>query len=229
MKKLQTNNNAAIVFGEIGEEFEYSHEKFGEPFYQSFLKVRRLSECYDIVPILVSGRLFDVTVPWEGRLVEIEGQYRSYNRHEGNSSHLKLVIFALEFTPFDDYPEVIANRVELDGYICQLPVFRRTPKGREITDLMLAVNRAYCKSDYIPCICWGRTARYVARLPLGSRLQVAGRIQSRIYRKKIAENQVIERMTFEVSINELQYIHEQKTAGRVADYHGDYDGEGLIS
>ena len=94
---------------------------------------------------------------------------------------------------------------------------------------MLAVNRAYCKSDYIPCICWGRTARYVARLPLGSRLQIAGRIQSRTYRKKIAEDKVIERMTFEVSINELEYIHEHEAVGRVADYHGDYHGEGLIS
>ena len=225
IEKLQNSNNTAIVFGEIGDEFEYSHEKFGEPFYQSFLRVRRLSECYDIVPILVSGRLFDVTVPWKGRLVEIEGQYRSYNHHEGSRSHLKLVIFAMEFTPCEEYPEVISNRVELDGYICQLPVYRRTPKGREITDLMMAVNRAYCKSDYIPCICWGRTARYVARLPMGSRLQVAGRVQSRIYRKKLAEDKVIERMTFEVSISELEFIKDSGLTSRVADYHG----EGMIS
>lgn len=212
MKKLQTNNNSAIIFGEIGDEFEYSHEKFGEPFYQSFLRVRRLSECYDIIPIIVSGRLFDVTVPWKGRLVEIQGQYRSYNRHEGNSSHLKLVIFALEFTPFEDYPEVIANRIELDGYICQVPVYRKTPKGREITDLMLAVNRAYCKSDYIPCICWGRTARYADLLQVGTQVRLWGRIQSREYLKKEPGEGTRRCMTYEVSVARLEDVKEPSIA-----------------
>lgn len=149
-------NNQAVVAGEIISDFEFSHEVFGEGFYFVKLKVSRLSHSSDIIPLLVSERLIDVSQSHIGQFLEARGQFRSYNKHENNRNHLVLSLFVRELELIDSVENRKPNMIFLDGYICKEPVYRTTPLGREIADVLLAVNRAYGKSDYIPCICWGR-------------------------------------------------------------------------
>lgn len=211
-------NNQAVLAGEIVSNFEYSHHVFGEGFYQAKIKVNRLSDVYDTIPILVSDRLIDVTASYLGRYVEVRGQFRSYNRHEDNRNHLVLSAFVRELVLLGDLLGKRPNMIFLDGFICKEPVYRVTPLGREITDVLLAVNRAYSKSDYIPCICWGRNARYAGRLSVGDRIQFRGRIQSREYQKKIGEDLSVSRTAYEVSVSKMLYIDESASHDlRVAD------------
>lgn len=211
-------NNQAVLAGEIVSNFEYSHHVFGEGFYQAKIKVNRLSDVYDTIPILVSDRLIDVTTSYLGRYVEVRGQFRSYNRHEDNRNHLVLSVFVRELVLLGDLSGKRPNMIFLDGFICKEPVYRITPLGREITDVLLAVNRAYSKSDYIPCICWGRNARYAGRLSVGDRIQFRGRIQSREYQKKIGEDLSVSRTAYEVSVSKMLYIDESASHDlRVAD------------
>ena len=200
--------NQAIVAGEVITEFQFSHEIFGEGFYTLKIQVRRLRDATDEIPLLVSERLVDVTKNYIGRKLEAKGQFRSYNKHESEKNHLILSLFVRELEWIDSYENRKPNYIMLDGYICKEPVYRMTPLGREICDILLAVNRAYGKSDYIPCICWGRNARFAGNLEIGSHIQVLGRIQSRKYQKKVGENQIISRTAYEISVNKLEIREE---------------------
>ena len=200
--------NQAIVAGDVITEFQFSHEIFGEGFYTLKIQVRRLSDATDEIPLLVSERLVDVTKNYIGRKLEAKGQFRSYNKHESEKNHLILSLFVRELEWIDSYENRKPNYIMLDGYICKEPVYRMTPLGREICDILLAVNRAYGKSDYIPCICWGRNARFAGNLEIGSHIQVLGRIQSRKYQKKVGENQIISRTAYEISVNKLEIREE---------------------
>ena len=203
-------NNQAAVMGKIISGFTFSHEIFGEGFYMMDVEVARLSESYDIIPVMVSERLIDVDANYEGEYVSIYGQFRSYNKQEGNRSHLILSLFVMELEFIDSIENRNPNTIFLDGYICKEPVYRTTPLGREIADVLLAVNRAYGKSDYIPCICWGRNARYAGNLTVGSRIQLRGRIQSREYQKRIGEGKVVDKIAYEVSASQMEYIEEEE-------------------
>lgn len=204
-------NNQVTVMGEIVSEFSYSHEIYGEGFYMVDVRVQRLSESYDIIPVMMSERLLDVTANYIGMLICISGQFRSYNRHEERKNRLVLSVFAREIEFVDQVEESSkSNQIYLDGYICKEPIYRKTPLGREIADLLLAVNRPYGKSDYIPCICWGRNARYASNFSVGERCAIWGRIQSREYMKKLDEENVEKRVAFEVSVSKLELMEEEE-------------------
>ena len=209
MSEKVIENNRVSVIGEIVSEFTYSHEVFGEGFYMTEISVNRLSDQADIIPLMVSERLIDVTKDMRGQIVEASGQFRSYNRHEGMKNRLLLSVFVREIEfldEFDDYTKT--NQIFLDGYICKNPVYRKTPLGREIADVLIAVNRPYGKSDYIPCIAWGRNARYASTFEVGGRIRVWGRVQSREYTKKIDETECIKRTAYEVSVSKLELFEE---------------------
>mgnify|MGYP000069673185 CR=1 FL=1 len=202
-------NNQAVVAGEIISDFEFSHEVFGEGFYFVKLKVSRLSHSSDIIPLLVSERLIDVSQSHIGQFLEARGQFRSYNRHEGAKNKLVLSIFVREWEEVEENLESgKTNQIFLDGYICKAPIYRKTPLGREIADLLVAVNRPYGKSDYIPCIAWGRNARYASTFEVGGHIQIWGRVQSREYVKKINEEESEKHVAYEVSVSKLEYIDE---------------------
>ncbi len=204
-------NNRVSIIGEIVSDFRYSHQVYGEGFYIVDVAVSRLSELSDIIPLMVSERLVDVTENCVGRLVETSGQFRSYNRHEETKNRLVLSVFAREAMLVDaEEAEQNPNHIFLDGYVCKRPVYRKTPLGREIADVLLAVNRPYGKSDYIPCICWGRNARFADQFEVGSHIQLWGRIQSREYQKKISEDMYEKRVAYEVSVSKLEYIAEEE-------------------
>lgn len=193
--------------GKIISGFTFSHEVFGEGFYMMDVSVQRLSDSADVVPVMVSERLIDVTQDYEGEYIQIYGQFRSYNRHEEKKNRLVLSVFAREVNFVEEEGDKVkSNQIFLDGYICKMPVYRRTPLGREISDLLLAVNRPYGKSDYIPCICWGRNARFTAGFEVGGHVQVWGRIQSREYVKKLDEETTEKRIAYEVSVSKLELI-----------------------
>lgn len=200
-------NNQVVIMGEIVSDFSFSHEIFGEGFYMVEVKVERLSDSSDIIPLMVSERLIDVKADYRGQLIMVTGQFRSYNRHEERKNRLVLSVFAREIEFVDEIEESAkTNQIYLDGYICKEPVYRKTPLGREIADLLLAVNRPYGKSDYIPCICWGRNARYANHFHVGTRCEIFGRIQSREYMKKIDETESERRIAYEVSVSKLEYL-----------------------
>ncbi len=202
-------NNQVTVMGEIVSDFSFSHEIFGEGFYLVDMRVKRLSESYDVIPLMVSERLIDVDGDYKGMFVCVNGQFRSYNRHEERKNRLVLSVFAREIEFVEEVEESSrTNQIYLDGYICKEPIYRKTPLGREIADVLLAVNRPYGKSDYIPCICWGRNARYASHFNVGERCAVWGRIQSREYMKKLDEVEVEKRVAFEVSVSKLELMEE---------------------
>ena len=203
-------NNQAVIAGEIISDFEFNHEVFGEGFYFVKLKVSRLSHSSDIIPLLVSERLIDVKQSHIGQFLEARGQFRSHNKQESDKNRVVLFLFAKEIEMIDSAENRNPNEIFLDGYICKEPVYRTTPLGREIADVLLAVNRAYGKSDYIPCICWGRNARYAGNLTVGSRTQLRGRIQSREYQKRIGEGKVVDKIAYEVSASQMEYIEEEE-------------------
>ena len=202
--KMFENNQVSII-GEIVSDFQYSHEVYGEGFYMMEVSVRRLSDFVDYIPVMVSERIIDVEADYIGQLVYISGQFRSFNRHEERKNRLVLSVFARELEILDpDCDEDAGNQIFLDGYICKEAIYRKTPLGREIADLLVAVNRSYGKSDYIPCICWGRNARFAAGFEVGSHVQIWGRIQSRDYVKKLSETQVEQRTAYEVSVSKIE-------------------------
>ena len=204
--KIIEHNQVAIM-GKIASQFTFSHQVFGEGFYLTDVVVKRLSESEDRIPVMVSERLVDVTQDYEGEYIQVFGQFRSYNRHEEKKNRLVLSVFAREISFVDEVDESMkSNQIFLDGYICKPPVYRKTPLGREIADLLIAVNRPYGKSDYIPCICWGRNARYASAFQVGGHVLIWGRIQSREYMKKISENETEKRTAYEVSVSKLEYI-----------------------
>lgn len=200
-------NNQVTIMGEVVSEFSFSHEVYGEGFYLVDVAVSRLSDSVDYIPLMVSERLVDVTQNYIGETILVNGQFRSYNRHEEKKNRLVLSVFVREWEFVDDIEdEVKSNQIYLDGYICKEPIYRKTPLGREIADLLVAVNRSYGKSDYIPCICWGRNARYASGFEVGSHVEVFGRIQSREYLKKIGEDETECRIAYEVSVSKIEFF-----------------------
>lgn len=197
-------NNTLTLTGKIVSEPIFSHEVFGEGFYETQMSVTRLSDQIDILPITISERLlgeYDVKV---GDVISVEGQFRSYNKLEGDKSRLMLTVFVREI--LDNLSETEynnPNQIEITGYICKQPIYRTTPFKREICDVLLAVNRAYNKSDYIPCILWGRNARYIRNMPIGAKITVNGRVQSRNYQKITDTGECIERTAYEVSVSKV--------------------------
>lgn len=205
------DNNQVTIAGEILGGFTFSHDVFGEGFYVVEISVGRLSESSDIIPIMVSERLIDVKKDYTGMYAVINGQFRSYNRHEESKNRLVLSVFAREISILEEaVGEVRPNYIFLDGFVCKAPIYRKTPLGREIADVLLAVNRPYGKSDYIPCICWGRNARFAEGFQVGEHIQIWGRIQSREYQKKISENEFERRVAYEVSVSKLECIGEEE-------------------
>ena len=208
------NNNSIILTGTVVKEPEYSHEVFGEGYYIFMLKCSRTSGNKDTLPVMISDRLVDIREIKVGQVVTVLGQIRSFNRHVDDvKSKLILSVFARELEilaqdatelPFEEN----INTVMLDAYICKLPIYRCTPKGREIADILVAVNRPYGKSDYIPCIAWGRNARFAGGLEVGERIQIQGRFQSREYTKKISDSEVETRTAYEVSVSRIDYAEE---------------------
>lgn len=200
----QMSNNKVQLSGEVVSELTYSHEILGENFYEGTLKVNRLSDSYDLIPFTISDRLisnYDISI---GSKINVLGQFRSYNKIINDKNRLMLTVFVREIA---DYDEENINIIELSGFVCKNPTYRVTPFKREICDMLLAVNRQYNKSDYIPCIAWGRNARFAKNFEVGSKLNILGRIQSRKYQKQIGD-EVVEKIAYEVSINritELEY------------------------
>ena len=199
-------NNQVSIMGKVASSFTFSHQVFGEGFYLVDILVKRLSDSEDRIPLMVSERLVDVSQDYEGEYIMVQGQFRSYNRHEEKKNRLVLSVFVRELSFVEEADESIkTNQIFLDGYICKPPVYRKTPLGREIADLLLAVNRPYGKSDYIPCICWGRNARCASAFEVGGHVLLWGRIQSREYIKKLGENETEKRTAYEVSVSKLEY------------------------
>lgn len=200
-------NNQVSIMGQIASGFTFSHQVFGEGFYTMEILVKRLSDSEDRIPLMVSERLIDVTQDYEGEYIQVHGQFRSYNRHEEKKNRLVLSVFVRELFFVEEEDDTLkTNQIFLDGYICKPPVYRKTPLGREIADLLLAVNRPYGKSDYIPCICWGRNARYASAFQVGGHVLIWGRIQSREYMKKVGESETEKRIAYEVSVSKLEYM-----------------------
>lgn len=201
------STNKVYIEGKIVSELSFSHEMYGEGFYTFTIEVPRLSESMDYLPVTVSERLIASLDTREGNLIKIEGQLRSYNKFIEGSNRLILTIFARDINPIEEISKS-PNQICLDGFICKDPVYRTTPFGREITDLLLAVNRPYNKSDYIPVIAWGRNARFSKMLEVGSHIKIWGRIQSREYEKKLSDDNVVKRVAYEVSISKMEKVNE---------------------
>lgn len=198
-------NNQVTIMGKVATEFSFSHEVFGEGFYMVEVEVKRLSSSEDRIPLMISERLIDVTQDYTGEYIMVHGQFRSYNRHEEQKNRLVLSVFVREISFMEEEPDgTKTNSIWLDGYICKEPIYRKTPLGREIADLLLAVNRPYGKSDYIPCICWGRNARYASGFEVGEHVQLLGRIQSREYVKRLSDTETEKRVAYEVSVSKLE-------------------------
>ena len=198
-------NNQVTIMGKVATEFSFSHEVFGEGFYMVEVEVKRLSNSEDRIPLMISERLIDVTQDYTGEYIMVHGQFRSYNRHEEQKNRLVLSVFVREISFMEEEPDgTKTNSIWLDGYICKEPIYLKTPLGREIADLLLAVNRPYGKSDYIPCICWGRNARYASGFEVGEHVQLLGRIQSREYVKRISDTETEKRVAYEVSVSKLE-------------------------
>jgi single-stranded DNA-binding protein len=196
-------NNITSIAGNVFSELEFSHEIYGEKFYTVYIRVQRLSDIYDNIPVIFSERLVDVSLLKKDVFCEVEGQFRSYNNFQQEGKKLILNVFARDIRIREDYKKHV-NRVFLNGFVCKDPVYRVTPLGREIADVLVAVNRPYNKSDYIPCIAWGRNARFIEKFKIGENLKVWGRIQSRKYQKKLRDGKLLERIAYEMSIAKVE-------------------------
>ena len=217
------DNNYLVLVGKVANEKKFSHEVYGERFYLFNIEVPRLSGVSDIIPITVSERLIsgiDISI---GNKILIKGQFRSYNTYENGKNKLVLTVFAKDVIAGEDIKEEeeelkkesISNEVTLIGYICKKPIYRQTPFKREIADILLAVNRAYNKSDYIPCIAWGRNARFCQNIEVGTCVKIVGRVQSRVYEKKLEDGTVQERVAYEVSVGSMEIIDEDNKENNV--------------
>ena len=231
MNTNYSENNCVTLIGKVASDKRLSHETFGEKFYLFDLEVMRLSDIADIIPITVSERLltdFDLSI---GNQIIVDGQFRSYNNYENEKNRLVLTVFAKDIQEYDKVKEQeesteqddeenegtekkgeVTNEIVLIGYICKKPIYRQTPFGREIADILLAVNRAYNKSDYIPCIAWGRNARFCQNIEVGTEIKITGRIQSRTYEKKFEDGTSETRVAYEISIASMEVIEDNETA-----------------
>ena len=209
-------NNHLVLVGKVTSDKRLSHEIYGEKFYIFDLAIPRLSGNADIIPITVSERLLSINDLKVDSKITVDGQFRSYNSYENERNRLVLTVFAKEIKFMENQEEeievskeVVSNEVTLNGYICKKPIYRQTPFGREISDLLLAVNRAYNKSDYIPCIAWGRNARFCENIPVGTEVKIVGRVQSRSYEKKYEDGRVETKVAYEVSVSSLEVVNQE--------------------
>ena len=202
--EIERETNFAQLLGTVEEAPQFSHRSFGEQFYEMTLAVMRRSGYQDQIPVIISERLMLTGQPQEGDRVAINGQIRTYNKEEGGRNRLIITVFAREFRPAEPEEIYDVNQIQLDGFLCKDPVRRTSPLGREICDLMVAVNRMYNKSDYIPCIAWGRNAGYAGILSVGDPISLTGRIQSREYKKRDEEGNVELRVAYEVSVLKIE-------------------------
>ncbi|MBQ3031133.1 MAG: single-stranded DNA-binding protein [Anaerotignum sp.] len=196
-------NNMVLLTGTIIEGCVFSHEVYGEGFYTFRISSERLSDKADILPITISERLIEKELLQVGGRVEIAGQLRSYNNYNSKKNRLVLTVFAREIRMLEEAEDRSENQIFLNGFICKAPIYRKTPFGREISDILVAVNRAYNKSDYIPCIAWGRNARYMANLEVGANIRIWGRVQSRTYQKRVGD-EIEDRIAYEVSVSKIE-------------------------
>ncbi len=206
------DNNIVTVAGVLADMPVFSHEVYKEKFYIFTLRVKRLSDVDDYIKVIISERLFgsDFDVR-EGDSVVINGQFRSYNNYSGEGSRLVLTVFAKEAHMAGEDEEIEnPNRIFLDGFVCKQPVYRVTPFGREIADVLLAVNRSYNKSDYIPAIAWGRNAKFCRDIEVGARVRVWGRIQSREYQKRLDDDNVVTKTAYEISVGKMELVLEEE-------------------
>ncbi len=197
----QMNNNKVYIAGKVVSEPKFSYEVFGEGFYEFNLEVKRLSDISDAIPVTISERLMQAENIIMGSNLAGVGQFRSYNKLIDGKSKLMLTVFIRELKEYDE--NINPNQIEITGYVCKEPIYRTTPFKREIADVLIAVNRSFNKSDYLPCIAWGRNAKYVSTLNVGDKLEMVGRIQSRVYQKRIDENTVEEKVAYEISLNKI--------------------------
>lgn len=195
------NNNKVYLFGRVASMPEFSHEVYGEEFFLVYLAVERLSDHQDIIPITISDRLIKENNFEIGSEIAVVGQFRSYNKIENNKSRLMLTVFVREIVEPD--ATRATNEIEISGYICKTPIYRTTPFKREICDMLVAVNRAYNKSDYLPCIAWGRNARFVKNIEIGGSVVLTGRIQSREYQKKVNDSETVTKTAYEISVSKI--------------------------
>lgn len=210
MIDVKDDTNVVYLRGELDENMEFSHEIFGEKFFNAKIKINRLSESYDMLPLTVSERLLqDIDIKSNNK-VNVIGQLRSYNKNIDNRNRLVLTVFVREIKQVEDENKD-PNSIFLDGYICKEPIYRKTPLGREITDLLVAINRPYNKSDYIPSIVWGRNAKFAKTLKVGDRIQMWGRVQSREYEKKVENGESIKKVAYEVSISKIKKLSENNS------------------
>ena len=215
-------NNHLILVGKVTSDKRFSHEIYGEKFYIFDLEVPRLSGNADIIPITISERLLEAEDLQIGKKIIVEGQFRSYNSYQNERNKLVLTVFAKDVKFVENQEEEIqaskdfvSNEVTLNGYICKKPIYRQTPFGREIADLLLAVNRAYNKSDYIPCIAWGRNARFCENIEVGTEVKIVGRVQSRSYEKKYEDGTSEMKIAYEVSISSLEIVKQEDDSEEV--------------
>lgn len=204
---MEETGNIIHLRGQVCQPLQFGHELFGEQFYTTILRVPRLSGAEDFLPITLSERLLIDQPITTGSNLCLDGQLRSYNKVVEGAGRLLITAFAQRLLPTDE--DENPNRVQLTGALCKAPSYRTTPFGREIADLMLAVNRSYGKSDYIPCITWGRTARYAANLRIGDKVQLVGRFQSRNYQKQLPDGTLLNKVAYEVSVSRLNAMKEE--------------------
>lgn len=202
------DNNNVEIGGEIIEEVTFSHEIYDEKFYKFSIKTKRLSDYEDILPVIISERLINLDDIKIGKIVKIYGQFRSYNLQTETRNKLVLSIFVKEIEFIDNDNILTLNDANFTGYICKNPVYRKTPLGREIADVLIAINRTYKKSDYVPCILWGRNAKYCETLSVGDLVKLSGRIQSRTYEKKLDNGEVIKKTAYEVSVSKFAKVEK---------------------
>jgi len=208
MNETGLENNVVKIGGVVASGLESSHELYGEQFYKFYIEIDRLSGQKDRLPVIVSERLIDINNFPEGTIIKLEGQYRSYNQMIGeNKSKLILTVFVKNIEVGCEEERVkTLNELTMIGTICKPPVYRKTPLGRDIADILLAVNRAYNKSDYIPCILWGRNAKFCEKLSIGADVKVVGRIQARAYEKKFQDGTSESRVAYEVSVSKFEKV-----------------------
>lgn len=195
-------NNYASIAGVISKPLQFSHKTYGESFYTFHIAVERKSGYEDEIIVMISERLMTDGCLYLGQYVKVVGQIRTYNENFDGKNKLNIVVFAREIEP-DCICICDENNIYLSGFLCKKPLKRTSPLGRQICDIMLAVNRMYNKSDYIPCIAWGRNAIFAESLDTGDKITVEGRLQSREYRKKDDNGNILYKVAYEVSILKL--------------------------
>jgi single-stranded DNA-binding protein len=214
MTEYTTDNNWVCIAGKVDSDLSFSHEMYGEGFYSFYMSVPRLSAYVDRLPVTVSERLIGEIDLNIGAEIIVEGQFRSYNKFTDGTNRLVLTIFAREIINRTEEVKN-PNQIFLNGFVCKAPIYRTTPFKREIADLLIAVNRAYNKSDYIPTIAWGRNARFCQKLEVGDNLKIWGRIQSREYQKRYPTGEVVEKVAYEVSVSKMEIVREEAEGGNL--------------